>query len=188
MGRQDLGLMIQPEMWNKVDTSATVWAADTGSYKHPERFDEKMYLTWLANRDPQTCLFATAPDVPYDMNATLAKSLPLLPKIRALGYKAGLVAQDGVGELPWSEFDALFMGGTTKYKLSEDAYELVAEARRRGKWTHMGRVNSWSRLKAAAISGYQSADGTLAAFGPDKWTPMILEWAHALRRQPWLAL
>jgi hypothetical protein len=38
------------------------------------------------------------------------------------------------------------------------------EARRRGVWTHMGRVNSERRLRYAALIGCQSADGTYLAF------------------------
>lgn len=184
----DLGLMLTPMMGNAPDMTDVLWAADTGCYSSPEKYDEVAYLGWLAKREPDRCLFATAPDVVGDAEATLAKSLPVLPKIRALGYRAALVAQDGLEDVPWAEFDALFIGGTTAWKLSEVAYRLAREADKRGKWTHMGRVNSWRRLKAAAVSGYDSADGTYIAFGPDLLLPKVIAWAATLRREPSMTL
>jgi hypothetical protein len=178
--------MLTPMMGNVVDLSRAIWAADTGCFSAPEKYDEGAYLAWLAVRPPQRCLFATAPDVVGDAEATLAKSLPVLPKIRALGYRAALVAQDGLEGMavPWDAFDAMFIGGTTHWKLSEVAYGLAREADERGKWVHMGRVNSWRRLKAAAVSGYDSADGTYLKFGPDVLWPRLSAWMETLQRSP----
>lgn len=116
-----------------------------------------------------------------DAAATLERSLPLLPKIRALGFKAALVAQDGLEELevPWDEFDVLFVGGTTDWKLGAGATGLAAEAKRRGKHAHLGRVNSRKRLMHAKLSipgGYDSVDGTYLVFGPRKNLPSLLRW------------
>ncbi len=41
----------------------------------------------------------------------------------------------------WHRLDALFVGGSTYFKLGPTAAGLVREAKRRGLWTHMGRVN-----------------------------------------------
>jgi hypothetical protein len=82
----------------------------------------------------------------------------------------------------------LFVGGTTSWKLSEVAYGLVQEAKRRGKFVHMGRCNSRQRLIAAAVGGYDSADGTYVAFGPDKNLPKLMGWLEELRRQPVMEL
>ena len=184
----DLGLMLTPMMGNAPDFSRVMWAADTGCFGQPDKHDDEAYLVWLAKRDAHAdrCLFATAPDVVGDAAATLARSLPMLPEIRALGYRAALVAQDGLEamDVPWDAFDCLFIGGTTPWKLSEAAYALAREADERGKWTHMGRVNSWRRLKAAAVSGYDSADGTYIKFGPDLLLPRVQEWVKTLRREP----
>lgn len=171
--RPDMPAMLQPGMGN-VPPAGQLWAADNGRFSKPDTYSDEKYLAWLRNKLPhvERCLFATAPDVVGDAVATLALSLPMLPRIRALGYPAALVAQDGLessGELNddlWDEFDCLFVGGTTKWKLSEHAYQLVAEANERGKWTHMGRVNSWQRFRAAAAAGYDSADGTYLRFDP----------------------
>lgn len=182
----DLGVMLTPNMGNRPDLSRAIWAADNGCFTQPERFDGDYYLAWLRNRAEyrDRCLFATAPDVVGDAKATLERSVPFLRRIRDAGFRAALVAQDGLEELlvPWDDFDVLFTGGSTEWKLSEAAYNLAREADERGKWTHQGRVNSWRRLKASAVSGYDSADGTLMAFGPDRNLPRVLGWLQTLRR------
>jgi hypothetical protein len=168
------------------------WAADTGCYANPEGYDDDRWLAWLEQRLPwrDRCLFAAAPDRVGDPVATLALARPVLPSIRSLGFRAALVAQDGIEHMPipWDEFDALFMGGSTRWKLSEAAYALSAEADARGKWTHMGRVNSWSRLAAATVGGCRSADGTTIAFNPGRYEPEILRWLDRLDRQSTLPL
>ena len=188
MANPDLGLMLTPMMGNAPDLSQTIFAIDTGCFAQPEAFDLEKYMGYLRrwSGERERCLFATAPDVVGDAESTLAKSLPVLPLIRAEGYRAALVAQDGLEtmDVPWDAFDCLFVGGTTAWKLSEAAYRLVREADERGKWTHMGRVNSWRRLKAAAVSGYDSADGTFLAFGPDVLMPRVRDWILTLRREP----
>lgn len=178
------GLMLTPMMGNQPDLRDVPWAADTGCYAQPDRFRLAEYLTWLSARPKETCLFATAPDVVQDWEATLEKSLPVLPMIRDCGFPAALVVQDGAIDLPWNQLDCLFVGGSTEWKLSEAAYGLVTEAKSRGKWTHMGRVNSWKRFRAAAVSGYDSADGTFLKHGPDVLRPRLEAWLDRLNQQP----
>ena len=128
----------------------------------------------------KTCLFAVAPDVVGDAAATLEKSLPWLPKIRALGYPAAFVAQDGQEDLslPWDDFDVLFIGGTTEFKLGRYARQLVADSKARGMWVHMGRVNSRKRFRYADAIGCDSVDGTFLTFGPDINLPKLLGWTR----------
>lgn len=180
--RPDMPAMITPRMGQR-PAPGQVWAADNGRFSAPQDYSDAAFLAWLAKMPVESCLFATAPDVVGDAAATLALSLPMLPRIRALGYKAALVAQDGLTPemVPWDDFDALFVGGTTAWKLSETTYQLVAEAKRRGKWTHMGRVNSWARFSAAAAAGYDSADGTVLRFDPNR---PVHKWSARARRHP----
>ena len=130
-------------------------------------------------------MFATAPDVVRDWAATWALAEPVLPRIRELGYRAAIVIQDGCTALPPADlWDVLFVGGSTEWKLSELVYRLVAEAREMGRHTHMGRVNSWRRIRAAALSGYASADGTCLKRNPPHYSVEIGEWLDRLNRQP----
>lgn len=192
MNRKDLGLMLTPNMGNAPDLSSILWAADTGCFTTTVPFSLPKYLAWLEARKPHqaNCLFATAPDVVGDAQATWERSKDVLPVIRAMGYKAALVGQDGLESMSveWDSFDVLFVGGTTAWKLSEAAYRLVHEAKRRGKFTHMGRCNTRRRLIAAACGGYDSADGTYIAFGPDVNLPKIVGWLEHLHSHPPMTL
>jgi hypothetical protein len=136
-------------------------------------------LSRLSARARSRCLFATAPDVLGDPVATLERSAPFVHRVRAwFGLPIALVAQDGLEHLdvPWTWFDVLFIGGSTEWKLGPAARTLTAEAKARGKRVHMGRVNSLERLRYAAATGCDSADGTYLAYGPDTNLPKVLRW------------
>ena len=171
-----LGQIVTPAAGNVV-LSGVDWIADNAVFADKYPGDEA-YLSWLSTRPHKDrCVFAVAPDVVGDAAATLARSTPMLSRIRAI-VPVAYVAQNGatVDSLPWDEFDALFIGGDTVWKLGPEARALIAEANRRGIWAHMGRVNSAGRLQRAADSGCDSADGTYLAFGPDQNLPKVLRW------------
>jgi hypothetical protein len=156
------------------------WCADNGCFS--DKWDEAKWWKFLQDNSHRadSCLFAVAPDVVGDAAATRLKSAPWLSKIRDLGYPVAYVAQDGLESLdvPWDEFDVLFIGGTTAWKLGPHARRLVARAKARGKWVHMGRVNSEKRYRYAHSIGCDSADGTYLTFGPDVNLPKLLAWAR----------
>jgi hypothetical protein len=189
IGMDGMGFLITPQGSHRPDLAGMPWAADSGCYTVPYIGDDS-YLRWLDSYPRDTCLFAVAPDVVADWSGTVRVAATVLPKLRALGYRAAFIAQDGLPPawVAWDEFDALFMGGTTAYKLSEDAYALVREAKARGKWCHMGRVNSLRRMRAAAMGGYDSVDGTYLKFGPDVNLPRLRGWLDTMARQPRLAV
>ena len=166
-----------------------VWAADNGCFARPDKYTDAGFLQWLDKFDRNGCLFAVAPDVVGDADATLDRAMPMMPKIRDLGFKAAFVGQDGAKPdgLPWLEMDALFIGGSTSWKLSQPAADLISEARRRGKWVHMGRVNSWRRIRLAHVLGCHSVDGTCLAFEPAR-EKKIVQWLETLNRQGTLSL
>lgn len=173
-----LGALLTPRTGNKY--RGGTWAADNGCFNAGTYVGDDKWLAWLRRMAPHAgeCLFATAPDVVGDAAATLERSRPYLQLLRELGYRAAYVGQDGatVDSLPWDEFDVLFIGGSTEWKLSGAARELAAEARRRSKPVHMGRVNSRKRLRIADEFGCSTADGTYLAFGPDKNLPKLMSW------------
>jgi hypothetical protein len=162
------------------------WAADSGRFSDPKSYADEKYLGWLSTFEPTQCLFATAPDVLGDHAATLAMSDPIMPLIRAFGFKVAFVAQDGFDTAPWDKFDCLFLGGTNAFKLGAAVPGIVSEARSRGKWVHMGRANSYKRLRVAAAIGCQSADGTFLRFGPRQNSVRLGRWLDKLHAQPLL--
>lgn len=165
----------------------TLWAADNGCFANPD-LNVDDYLAWLRDLSAfqETCLFATAPDVVGDAQTTWERSEPVLPKLRELGYAAALVAQDGIenSRIQWHAFDCLFIGGTTEWKLSGDAFSIIKEALSLGKWVHMGRVNSFRRLLRARYYGCHSTDGTQLSFAPDRRLEQLERWLDFLRSQP----
>jgi len=173
-----LGYIDTPAQGN-LRPAGVIWCADNGCYGKGYPGD-KAWFDWLqANQDDaDSCAFATAPDVVGDAVATLARSVRWLPRIRALGYPAALVAQDGltVETTPWDEFDVLFIGGTTSWKLGDEVYVLIAAAKARGKCVHMGRVNSARRWRYAQWLGCDSVDGTYLTFGPKVLLPKLVGW------------
>lgn len=181
-----LGQIATPAAGNRVEPGRD-WCADNAVFagKYP---GDEAYLAWLAARAhlAARCVFAVAPDVVGDAAATLARSAPMYAPIRALGYPVALVAQNGLEHLtvPWTDFDVLFIGGDTAWKLGAEARLLVAEAKRRGKHVHMGRVNSRRRIQYAAAIGCDTVDGTFVAFGPDQNLPDVLAWLREANDQP----
>lgn len=171
-----IGQMVTPAEGRR-PLSGVPFAADNGAFGKGYPGDER-WLAWLQGLPREGCLFAVAPDVVADASATLALADRWLPVIRALGFPAALVLQDGQEHLPvpWDLLDAVFIGGTTEWKLGPAAARLAAEARRRSKTVHMGRVNSGRRWAYAEVIGCDTADGTFLAFGPDKNLPRLRRW------------
>lgn len=195
MIRGDLGFIDTPAQGNYRPWCVT-WCADNSRYGRGWP-GHGAWFRWLATQSfaAVRCLFATAPDVLNrrpdgsvvgDAAATIEESLPWLPRIRDLGYPAALVGQDGLEDLevPWAEFDVLFLGGSTEWKLGPAARALVGEARQRGLAAHMGRVNSWRRMDYAAAIGCATVDGTTLIYEPDVKLPEVLRWARRARDQP----
>lgn len=185
MDRGLIGQIATPAAGNRV-VAGREWCADNAVFadKYP---GDDAYLAWLAGLKPRAawCRFAVAPDVVCDANATWERSAPMLSRIRALGFPAALVAQNGIEDLAidWDAFDALFIGGDTEWKLGAYCRAVVAQARWHGKWIHMGRVNSAKRLRYAHAIGCHSADGTYLAFGPDENLPKLLAWLRQVNDQ-----
>lgn len=189
----DIGLAFNPDSGYAAQLAEwPYWAAENGCFAQGQGFDLTAWLDWLGLlRDyAATCLYVVAPDTWDDGPATIARSLPVLPQIRALGYPAALVAQTGTtaAMVPWDAFDVLFLGGPNAWQYSDAATALVQEARRRGKWVHRGRVNSLRRLRDAALIGCDSADGTFLRYGPDVNLPRLRRWLRSVREQPHLPL
>lgn len=174
------GCITTPAQPNRVPHGAW-WCADNGCFGQGYPGDVGWY-TWLwqlrERADMDKCLFATAPDVVGDAKATIERSAPWLPLIRELGYPAAYVLQDGHEAFspPWADFDAAFVGGSTEFKMGGVARALVLEAKTRGKWVHMGRVNSLLRLTYATVLGCDSVDGTYLRFGPVRNLARMGRW------------
>jgi hypothetical protein len=177
----DIGCIDTPDQ-NRRPPGQVSWCADNGCFG--EHFTEAKWWRWLSRQNPDGCIFATAPDVVHttdhgpvgDAAATLLRSPQWLPKIRALGFPAAYVAQDGWdgSVVPWDEFDVLFIGGSDDFKIGgkpnirldgtakvpAPSEVAIREAQAHGKKVHVGRVNSLKRYRYFASLGVDSMDGT----------------------------
>lgn len=64
------------------------------------------------------------------------------------GLPRALVLQDGIGnvEIPWANIAAVFVGGSDDFKIAPEAIQAAKCAKMLGKWVHVGRVNTASRM------------------------------------------
>lgn len=183
-----IACMTTPAQGNRIPDGA-LYACDNGKFGKGWPGADR-WFQWLCTTvdryGPDRCLWAVAPDVPFDAAGTLAESLPWLARIRELGIPAAFAAQDGCDELgvPWDAFDVLFLAGSTEWKTGPVAEALAREAKQRGKTVHMGRVNSLARLRTAEWFGCDSADGTYLAFGPTKNLARLTDWLDELHHTP----
>lgn len=181
-----VGYLVTPES-DRAATQTKFYqyhGADNGCYnssKPGRSFDADAWLRWLARVELRGCLFAALPDVlewftdpetnklyPVgNLEATIERSARYVDVVKSMGFPAAVVAQDGLADLDTIPFeaDAVFIGGSDGYKLGPEAAAVVAQAKARGLWVHMGRVNSGKRLAYAASIGCDSADGTFLKYG-----------------------
>ncbi len=187
-----VGLLLTPYMGNNPPLHATPWAVDTGCFNPQNVFHFGRYMQFLERHKAwvATCLFATGPDVVGDAVATWEASRDVLPSIRRAGFPAALVGQDGLilNEIQWNTFDCLFLGGTTVWKLGDVAREAARVAKQRGKWVHMGRVNSLRRVRYAQALGCDSVDGTHLRYGPHKNLVTLNRWMEKSEERPMLPM
>lgn len=180
-----IGLLNTPKNGFRIDETVQFWAMDNGCFTETYPGDEK-FLNLLEKYSPHAsrCLFVAAPDIVGDAAGTLLRSAGMFSRIRSAGYSPALVGQDGMEgmELPWDDFDWVFIGGTTEWKLN-GAVALIRQAQERGKKVHVGRVNGGKRFKMFRSLDCDTADGTFLAFGPEKNMPKLLSWINAPHEQ-----
>lgn len=165
----DVGHLICPRSRNVVWSER--WAADNAAFSG---FDADAWTSMIASLAGKAgCLFVTIPDVVGDAKRTRVQWDNWKDLAYAAGLPAAYVLQDGSADVgvPWDECSALFVGGSTEYKISPEAVSFIREAKRRGKWVHVGRVNTERRLRWAQHVGADSVDGSGFARFPDEMFP-----------------
>lgn len=135
------------------------YAIDNGAFAG---FDAAAFLSLLKRQRPHRdrCLFVAVPDVVGSARRTLEVFRGWYPKLH--GWPVALVAQDGQEdlEIPWRLIDAVFIGGSTEFKLSRHAEAIVKAAKAMGKHVHIGRVNTPGRFDKFLAMGADSIDGS----------------------------
>ena len=205
----NLGRLVTPRHYcSLLEHNGWQWAADNDCYQGLDPRGYFAMLDSLKGA-PGDCLFVTVPDVVrctlchressdcdcersprrrvYGDARRTAEQLEIwAPGIERRGLPVALVAQDGLEDLPrwlgrtWHRLDALFIGGSTEWKLGPAAAGIVRDAKQRGLWIHMGRVNTARRTRYAKSIGCDSVDGTKWV----RWRHRYLDEGLALVSQP----
>jgi hypothetical protein len=180
-----LGRLVQPRHYSSIEETARAgvpWAADNDCYQHLDPVAYERMIDRLAG--VPGCRFVVCPDVVGEHGLTDLYFEEWAPQLHMRGLPVAYVLQeDGVEyesrPLPWGAIDALFIGGAaTEFKLGPSARDLVAEAKRRGKWVHMGRVNTRRRYDYARAIGCDSVDGTKFARWRRTYLDDALRWSE----------
>ncbi len=192
-------LINRPDVWGRLVTPSlksragqlrdvqitNVWAADNNRFN--AHYSDADFIRMLCDFQPwrSKCVFVLAPDVVGDAAATLTEFPFWYPAITGYGYPVGLAAQDGMtpDDVPWPQIAALFIGGSTEWKMSPDADRLIVDAKRREKWVHIGRVNSRKRANHFHLIGADSIDGTNEIYEPGvvhTWTGWLSQFHPAM--------
>ena len=161
--RQELGCPVEqlltPLTRFKRQYPRKKFAVDNGAFAGFNQFAFKALL--LREKDAtDLCRFVAVPDVVGSARRTLEVFDHW--KYKLPNWPLALVAQDGIEdlEIPWSQIAAIFIGGSTGFKLSQGAKDVIAAARAIGKWVHVGRVNTPGRFEYFDEAGADSIDGT----------------------------
>ena len=136
-----------------------MFAMDNGAFGI---FDVKDFLSLLAKHEPRKdlCRFVAVPDVVGSARRTLEVFRRW--KHRLADWPLAFVCQDGQQDLPipWDDIAAVFIGGSTDWKMGQHAAACVKAAKALGKWVHAGRVNTPARFDYFENLGADSLDGT----------------------------
>jgi len=94
------------------------------------------------------------------------------------GLPRALVLQDGIGdvEIPWDKIDAVFIGGTDKFKIAPEAFQAAKCARMLGKWIHVGRINEVNRL-----NNWMELADSIDGSGISRYDHMLREVVDAIK-------
>lgn len=154
------------------------WCCDNGVYTG--KFIKDKFINWLKGsiKYIDTCKFVVAPDVLYNWKETLNQYPYWLEYLHFMGYPVAYAVQDGQTVEMLPDFDALFVGGSTKWKLSTDCILLIKEAQKRKKWVHVGRVNTLNRIGHCISLGVDSVDGTHPCYEPDRAHRRLTAWLN----------
>jgi hypothetical protein len=170
-----VGLMLNPRSYRPSRADAyPIHAVDNGCFT--DRWDETQWLGYLDRCARERCLFAVAPDVPFDWTASWERSSRYVDQIRGMGFPVAVALQNGVTieTVPWSDLDVVFLGGDTAWKLGTTALYIAREAQSRGIHVHMGRANSLKRFRRAVSMLCDTADGTKLKHGVPAETAALL--------------
>lgn len=161
--QQELGCTVEqlftPLTGRNPQRPEQMFAMDNGAFS---RFEVGGFLKMLAKHEPRKdlCRFVAAPDVVGCARRTIECFKHWQPRL--VKWPVAFVCQDGQENLdiPWENCSAIFIGGSTEWKLGRHAAAIVKASKVIGKWCHIGRINTPGRFEYFDELGADSCDGT----------------------------
>lgn len=155
----EVGQLLTPLTRYRLREPLRKWGIDNGGFKNLDVPGLKSLLK-REEHHRENCLFVAVPDIVGSAQRTLELFDLFAPDLE--GWPLSLVCQDGQENLPipWSQIAAVFIGGSTNWKLSVHVEQIIKTAKLFGKWVHAGRVNTPERWKWFEEQGVDSADGS----------------------------
>ena len=149
------------------------YGLDNGAFT---QFDEAKWRRQLIEAREHRPLFVCLPDIVGSARRTLELFRHFIPV--TVGLPRALVLQDGIGQfdLPWSQIDAVFVGGSDQFKVSTEAFDAARTAKLLGKWVHVGRVNTAKRVEQW-VGVADSCDGS----GMSQYDHMLTDVVRAIK-------
>ena len=155
----EVGQLLTPLTRYRLRNPNAPWAIDNGAFAG---FKEADFLSLLEREahHRESCLFVTVPDVVGSARRTLEVFEHWYPRLSR--WKVALACQDGQEHLPipWNRIQAVFIGGSTNWKGSPAAAQIIQAAQLLGKHVHVGRVNDARRWQHFEALGVDTCDGT----------------------------
>lgn len=188
--RHHLGVLMTPQNGNRLCSLPLPWACDNSAFSNPD--DDKFWRLCMQSWDLleyHPPMWVAVPDAVGNHSETLRLfgwwCDWWMAELGCIPWQLAFVLQDGclVGDIPWNEIAAVFVGGSTEFKLRQSA-DLIAEAKGRGKQVHIGRVNSLQRLKFAFDVGADTVDGSRFSMFPETYISQACRYLESLDRSP----
>jgi hypothetical protein len=169
------------------------YGLDNGCFS---QFNFKAWVKLVEDADRERPLFVTVPDMVGDAQRT-AELYEHFAGRYLRGLPLAYVLQDNQKnvQIPWSEIDAVFVGGKDSFKHSDECLNavrtgvMIKRSTRQKLYVHIGRVNSWDRadwwLRAGEKYGFKvdSVDGSgMSRF--DERLEVVLSAIRDERSQP----
>ena len=162
------GYLLSPRRGQLPANDGRAWGIDNDAFTGFNADAFFSFLRRIRHKNLDGLKFVNCPDVVGNCLQTQQLYKRYAGEIHLLGFPVGFVAQDGQENYPLpKDYDALFIGGSTQWKLSKAADRLIAQAQAAGKWVHVGRVNSQRRMRHFMYVGVDSVDGTKLIYEPD---------------------
>lgn len=169
----DVILQLRTPLTNYARAEGVPYGLDNGCFVD---LNLKAWLRLVDQAKTDRPIFVTLPDIVGDAARTLELFEHFKPQTD--GLPRALVLQDGIERIriPWDDLDAVFIGGSTRFKSAPEAFAAAKTAKWLGKHVHLGRCNTAARARNW-VQLADTCDGT----GMDRFDHMLDDVVFAVR-------